>query len=335
MHAVLRADGGPEIGYGHLVRTSAVAEDLLLGGDEVTLATTTPERARAVFPPAVEVVDLPTRGDPAPFVERLDDGRHDVVFADAYPVDLDYQRAVRKQVPLAIHRDDDRVAIRADVLVNGNLYAPDLEYAFEGSDPRVCLGTDYALLRRAVGERAARDAPWRPEPERAIVTMGGSDVAGLTPTVLRAFDGHSLRVEAVVGPGFSRAQEQRVREAAAAVSADVRVVRDPDDLPERMFRADVGVSTASSTVYELLALGTPTACTAVADNQERLAAALRERDVAAVVDADAGVKGFSRAIENYSTDEALRRRRREEGRELVDGRGVERTVDAIRTVVEP
>ena len=51
-------------------------------------------------------------------------------------------------------------------------------------------------------------------------------------------------------------------------SSDVHVVRDPPDLPERMFQADFAVTTASTTTYELLALGTPIISIPVADNQE-------------------------------------------------------------------
>jgi spore coat polysaccharide biosynthesis predicted glycosyltransferase SpsG len=110
------------------------------------------------------------------------------------------------------------------------------------------------------------------------------------------------------------------------VSADVRVVLDPDDLPERMFQADFAVTTASTTTYELLALGTPIISLPVVDNQKLIAEALQEHAAATVLKDTAGVNAFSDAIGGYVSDRSLRRKRRETGRDLVDGRGVDRVL---------
>lgn len=331
---VIRSDGGPEIGYGHLIRSSALAEEFLTGGQTVTVATTTPDAAQAVFPETVRTVELPSRGDPEPFVEWLQTATPEVVFADAYPVDTAYQRAVRQQVRLAVLQDDAQHAVCADLFTNGNLYAPDLDYEFVGDPPETYLGTDYTLLRRKIRERAATEPPWRDHPERAIIMMGGSDISGLTPTVVRAFDGLELRIDAVVGPGCSDAQEQAVRTAATETDVDVRVARDPDDLVKRMLAADIGVSTASSTTYELLALGTPLVSIPVVDNQELIAASLQKRDAATVLQRGDGKAAFRSAITEYVRDTELRRSRRQAGRQLVDGSGTDRVAAAITEIVD-
>lgn len=334
MHLAVRVDGGADIGLGHLIRASALADIVLDRGSDVTVFTTTPKSARDVFPTSINVVPLSERGSADEFVEKMHDSSYDAVFTDAYPVDTTYQRAVRRRYPLIVHQDDARHAVDADALVNGNLYAQDLTYEFVGRGPRRCLGTDYTLLRRNIAAFAAREPPWRQEPERAIVVMGGSDVAGETPAVVRAFDGPQIEVDAIVGPGVSEAAEQRVRRAGSEVSVDVRVLRDPPDLPERIFRADLGVCTASSTVYEFLALGTPIVCKAVVENQMRLAQTIRERDVGTALESDAGEPEYSKAVREYVASPSFRKRRRDLGRELVDYRGSERTADVVRQIVD-
>jgi len=331
---VLRTDGGPQIGYGHLVRSSALAEELDSRGYGITVATTTPESAQAVFQDGITVCSLPNRGDPDPFVEWLDTAEPEVVFTDSYPVDTAYQQAVRDRVPLAVLQDDTRHAVCAELFVNGNLYAPDLEYEFVGDPPETYLGTDYVFLRREIRERAADTPPWRDHPQRAIVTMGGSDIRQLTPTVVRSFDRLGLQVDAVVGPGCGEAHEQAVRQAAGETEAEIRVTRDPDDLADRMLAADLAVTTASSTTYELLALGTPLVSIPVADNQEPIAAALRQRDVATVLQRSAGEDAFRSAIKEYIDSPELRRRRYQHGRTLVDGNGAERIATAITELVD-
>lgn len=331
-HVVLRADGGPEIGYGHLVRMNVLARRLVASGHRVTTATATPEATSEIGSDTGEVTTLEARTDVDEFLNRIPDGTDGVVL-DSYAADEEYQRAVRKTVPLTLVSDDADRPICADLVVNGNLYANSLEYETLGADPRWRLGPRYALLRESITRLAEREPPWREDPERAIVTMGGSDKASLTPTVLRAFDGFDGSVDAIVGPGFSEQQEAEIRDAGDAISASVTVSRDPDDLPERMFDADFAVSTASTTTYELLALGTPIVSCAVVDNQQPIASALDERDLATVVGQENGARGFESAIDAYLTDPDLRRRRSERGRELVDGKGARRVTDAILGLV--
>jgi UDP-2,4-diacetamido-2,4,6-trideoxy-beta-L-altropyranose hydrolase len=332
MDVAIRVEGGSQIGYGHLMRSGALAEELLSREHIVTVATTTPETAQTVFPDNVEIVTLPSRGDPKPFVNWLNKNTPDVVFTDSYPVDTDYQRAIRDQAPLAVLQDDDRHAVCADLFINGNLYATNLEYEFVGNEPRLCLGPDYVLLRREICERASDEPPWREEPERALITMGGSDTSSQTPMVLHAFNRFSLRVDTVIGPGFTDEQESEVRSVADKMSPEVHVIRDPDNLAERMFRADFAVSTASSTVYELLALGTPIVCNPIVDNQTYIGTALQQRDAATVLDRDANRQQFHAAIKQYVTNPALRRTRQNRGRELVDTAGAARVLTELAEI---
>lgn len=331
---VLRVDGGPKIGYGHLVRSSALAEELLTAGHTVTVATTTPEPAGTIFPEAINIIELPTRDDPEPFVDWLKTAAPDAAFIDAYPVDTAYQQAVRDRVRLAVLQDDTRHTICADIFINGNLYATDLNHEFVGLPPEICLGPEYVLLRQEIREQVAKDPPWREQPKRAIVTMGGSDINGLTPTVVRAFDGFELRVDAIVGPGCSEELEGDVRRVAANSSADVFVSRNPNNFVYLMSQADIAVSTASTTIYELLALGTPIVSIPVVNNQEKNAAALRAGDTATVLQPDASEETFRSAITEYIKYTELRRKRQIQGQKLVDGRGSERIAETVLRKIE-
>lgn len=335
MHLTIRADGGPEIGYGHLVRSGALAEELLARGHDVTVATTTPQSAGEVFPDAAAVVDLPARDDPAPFVSWIESAEPDIAYTDAYPIDTTYQQAVRERVPLAVWQDDARHAVCADLFVNGNLYAADIDYEFVGQEPETCLGTEYVLLRSEIRTLVSDDPPWRDPPERAVVTMGGSDAANLTPAAVRAFDGTDLRIDVIVGPAFSSQQEQEIERVVSSMSTDVRVARDPDNLPEWMFRADFAVSTASTTTYELFALGTPVVSVQVADNQRLIATALRDRNLATVLNNHTSTDRFQQAVATYVADTEFRRNCRDRGHTLVGGRGIHRATATLRGIANP
>jgi UDP-2,4-diacetamido-2,4,6-trideoxy-beta-L-altropyranose hydrolase len=332
MQTVIRADGGPDIGYGHLVRTGALAEELLGRGHDVTYATVTPDAVREVCPGSVGTVSLSSKTDSNEFVEELQ-SLPDLAVLDSYHADGQYQRRVRRQVPLAVVSDDTRHSVCADVLVNGNLYASELDYETIGDAPRWCLGASYLMLRREIADLISSDPPFRSTPRRALVTMGGSDMADATPTVVRAFDGLAVQVDVIVGPGFSQEQEMRIRDTARAIDTPTTVVRDPNDLPRRMFDSDFAVCTASSTTYELLGLGTPITCLPIAENQMPIADELGNRDLATVLPSDADEAAFRRGLERYLSNASLRRRRRDEGRNIVDGRGTERVADVLQDSV--
>jgi UDP-2,4-diacetamido-2,4,6-trideoxy-beta-L-altropyranose hydrolase len=325
MHIVIRVDGGPDIGYGHLMRGSAVAQCALEAGDAVTVATTTPDHVRKVFDGSVRTMPLSSRDDPSQVATLFTDASPDVVFTDSYAVDTEYQRRIRQRGELAVLQDDARHAVCADVFVNGNLYAEDLDYEFVGPEPELCFGARFAPLRKELADVSSNEPPWRDQVEQALVTMGGSDIAGLTPNVIRAFDGLDVHLTAVIGPGFSEGQSARARAAADAIDAEVEVVRDPGDLPELMFHADMAVCTASSTTYELLALGTPMVSCPVVANQRPIAEALKEYDLACVVDrAGQEESVLEQAVHRLARDPSLRRRRRKQGRHVVDGAGARR-----------
>ena len=327
----VRVDGGPDIGFGHLMRSKALTEVLKNQDHIVDIATATPQATQSVFSDIgeIRIIELPSRSDPEPFIDWLDTGQPDIVFTDAYPVDTEYQQAIKNQVPLAVLQDDNRHAVCADLFINGNLYATDLDYEFVGEPPDQCLGAEYVLLRKEIRELAKEEPPWREEPKRAIVLMGGSDIANLTPTILRAFDGINIDVDAIVGPGFSDKQEQTVREAAAGISPTVSVVRDPDDLANRIFQADFAVSTASSTTYELLALGTPVISIPVVDNQKMIAEALDTNNCGIVLKDEVRSTKLKKAIRRYFNNQELRKRYTNISQKIVDGEGVKRVRNNI------
>jgi UDP-2,4-diacetamido-2,4,6-trideoxy-beta-L-altropyranose hydrolase len=322
MHLVIRADGGPDIGYGHLVRSGALAEVALDRGDRVTYLTTTPESVRDVCPAGVEVAPLPS--DPAVDEIRgiIEELAPDAMVADSYAFDERRQQIVSEVVsPLAVILDDTRFTLNCDLLINGNVHASSLQYEWAGSEPEWCLGTEYLLLRPEFATLHDRDPPWRDPPKRAIVLMGGSDIRNATPTVLRAFDGTAVEITTIVGPGYKN--QDGIRTTAASVDADISVVVEPEDLPERMFDADFAVSATGSTIYELLTTGTPTIGVPQAANQEPIATALADRDAIDVC-SETTVVSLSRHVEALMRDESRRQSLRETGRELVDARGQQR-----------
>jgi UDP-2,4-diacetamido-2,4,6-trideoxy-beta-L-altropyranose hydrolase len=347
MRALFRVDAGPEAGLGHLQRCLSLALALREHGCESSFVLPAGEdRVRAA---GLEVGDGPA----------------DVVVVDSYrvgPADL------VADVPVVFV--DDRAAFEfpCEVVLNGGAHARDLPYR-GAPHTRFLLGPEYALLRPefwSLGQVPGADpGPWpeetRPqsgfEPtggveldghdpaghdmgaapgtrpvERVLVLTGGSDPLGLGPKLLAALEPlpAGIAFTIVVGPLAANGGEV---EAAARVSAhDVEVVVGPSEVLELMRSADLAVSAAGQTLYELAAAGTPSVAVQIADNQ---GGNLRALAAAGVIRAagHAGERSLSDSVlENcvplVESHEA-RRGMAAAGRRLVDGRGALRAAAAI------
>lgn len=339
---VIRADGGSEIGFGHLVRTGALAAAFAESGFEVLYATATPAATRSVLPSWVEIVALD--GSPetnAWTIERIDALNADVLVVDSYAIDASGQEQLAECASVLGVVLDDARPVHADVVVNGNLYAPSLEYGWTGTEPSWCLGPAYLLLREAFrADRSRTSAPWRDPPERGLITFGGSDVGNATPRAIEAFESCSVfeDLTVTIGPGF----ENRSAIEAAARSSDhaIELLSDPDShtLAAHMRNADLAVSALGSTIYELLASATSTIGIAQAPNQRPIAEALDQRNAAWVIasgaDGDRMTSAIYEAIDGLLADTDRRRELYECGPTIVDGQGPRRVRDELISRIE-
>lgn len=332
MELAIRADGGPDIGFGHLVRTGAIATEALGRGQSVTYLTRTPDAVEMACPSAVETVVLPEddTDEVKETQEWITNHKPDIVLIDSYDADTRYQAKLRKIAKTtAVVLDDTRYTICTDYLINGNVYAPELNYEWRGSEPTWCLGLDYLPVREAIRTMAATPEPFHTTPKRAIVTMGGSDINDTTPTVCRAFDDTDVTVDVVVGPGFDN--HEQIQQAITKTDADFERFDDPDDFATLIGRADLAVSAAGSTVYELLAVGTPTIAIPQAANQEPIARALADDDTIECL-GPPNIDELPDRIAELLSNTDRRRNLRRRGRNLIDCQGAKRIYRTLENI---
>jgi spore coat polysaccharide biosynthesis predicted glycosyltransferase SpsG len=163
---------------------------------------------------------------------------------------------------LAVVDDLADRSFEADLVVNQNAGAERLRYPGAG---RVLAGPAYALLRpefAAHREQAVRALAGLPDvPGRVLVLFGGTDASGMTRTAAlaaaRAFPDAEIRAVAPRG----------IEPAVAGLSERITALPPVDAIHEEMLRADLVVSAAGTTLWELCCLARPTAVVAVAGNQ--------------------------------------------------------------------
>jgi UDP-2,4-diacetamido-2,4,6-trideoxy-beta-L-altropyranose hydrolase len=352
---VIRADAGLRIGSGHVMRCLALAQAWQSNGGKVLLlgaCDSDPLRER-MCAAGIQFLRLPSvhpaPGDLEATLRTLDlvaeeegtpGGR---LVLDGYHFGPDYQRAVRAAGHRLLVVDDNahQPFYDADLVLNQNLHAGTLHYACpEGTE--LLLGTRYALLRPEF--HACRDARRR-HPDRArrlLVTLGGGDPGNATLTVLRALalapiDGLEARI--VVGSQNPHGSLLREEAKRLGLGDSVRLLAHPAEMPELMAWADLAVSAAGTTCWELAFLGVPAALGIVADNQEAIAAALEGAGAAVSLGWFRALSAGDLAVRlgALAEDAAARSRLGRLAQRLVDGGGAARVVAALerRPVPDP
>lgn len=175
-----RADAGGSIGYGHFIRTLALA-DMLKDDFECVFYTQTPtDYQQKEVEKVCSLVALPD--DDTKFQMFLDLLKGDeIVVIDNYFYTTDYQRAIKnKGCKLVCIDDPHDIHYVCDVLLShGNGIPSDFDI-----EPytRLCLGADWAMLRKPF----RRPVEWnRLRNNDIVVNFGGADPFHITEQIVR------------------------------------------------------------------------------------------------------------------------------------------------------
>jgi UDP-2,4-diacetamido-2,4,6-trideoxy-beta-L-altropyranose hydrolase len=352
MRVLIRADASPTIGSGHIARCLTLARVLRTQGSHVAFACRRlpGHRLDALDAEGFETFALPDfypdedlqqgiesmlpwQADIDALALQLDDhADFDWIIVDHYGLDHHWQSAARRWAPRIAAVDD--LATRrysVDLLLNQNLSGLSENYAPLLPDGcRTLLGPRYALLRE---EFNCPPIEIKPRAQRVLVNFGGFDAAMQTHHAMLALaDFSALQVDFVAGtdnPAWAQMQ------ALAETRPNWRLHSFVSDFYQRMTEADLFIGAGGGTSWERAAMGLPTICIAVSNNQQANGEVM----------AAAGAHVFMGAREQVSVEQLrdavgfvvdnvyLRQSLAERSRQLVDGRGALRVAVAMTGAV--
>lgn len=315
MRAWLRADGSPVIGFGHVMRLVAVAEEARARGIPSTFLTATPQARPPLRARGFDVA-LVEEG-PQCWLDQLEAG--DLVVFDGYGFGPElFATAAKRLARVGVVEDIGYGEFPVDVVLNQNL-VPHTDYRLAPAT-RVLSGPRYALIRR---EFVARRRSRAGSATRLLLTFGGSDPAGLAPQAMRVATRQPRpfrEIQLLVGPGAS---------PSTYSGSGLQVVTDPTDVGAVFDRCDVALAAAGTTTWELLGMGLAVGLIQVADNQEAVAGPLAAHGAALFVGrAPVSDDAIEAALLRLAQPDERRRLSRA-GMALVDGRGAARFLDAL------
>lgn len=276
MGIVIRTDGNSEIGSGHIGRCSAIAAAAVAQGMKVRFAVSDVDSANVVLSRSFDASVL--GGDPQHFAvadaERLASfASGDSILVDSYAATDAFFLALREAGCKVAYIDDlytfaDGFAseprrLLIDWLINYSFGVGLQDYSAQYGDAatELLVGPQYAPVRSAFAVCAAAYEVSR-EIKTVLVTSGSTNpdktLERMAEGCLAILPGATVQV--VVGPMAEFDQDR-------FVGHGVQVIEGAKDLSAFMTNADLVISAAGTTLYELAAIGVPTIALPIVANQ--------------------------------------------------------------------
>jgi UDP-2,4-diacetamido-2,4,6-trideoxy-beta-L-altropyranose hydrolase len=204
---LFRADAGAGIGYGHFIRTLALA-DMLKDNFDCTFYTSEPTHYQV--DQIQHVCKHVALEEKKKFHQFLDFLKGDeIVVLDNYFFTTDYQRRIKAKGCKLVCIDDmhDKHYV-ADLIINQAINVTQEDYSCE-SYTKFAFGLGYSLLRKpfydAYKKREERKNIKGKESIDVVVAFGGSDYLDLTSKVISNIEDMSIirSITAIVGDTYS------------------------------------------------------------------------------------------------------------------------------------
>ncbi len=302
---IFRIDASSNIGYGHLVRCSALAEQICQKGNNIVFATNYPKEIRKVIKHfKFDLIDL---NKFHPFSEEeinylsasMKKIKHKKAFiVDSYDVTFEYLKDLKDEFPEMLFIAIDDLAEKTypvDILINGNIYAEKLDYSKQKDfGTKLLLGPKYLLLRKEFQNSSPHVI--KDKVSDILVIFGGGGIKTLTEITLDTLLSMNLKdvkIHVVLGENSKEYIEDRFRNIKNII---FHYELEAQQLRELMEKSDIAISAAGSTLYELAMCGTPTIAIVTADNQKYIAEEMENKGI--VIKLDATDANISEKIHN-------------------------------------
>lgn len=332
MKVLIRADAAPSQGTGHVMRCLTLAEGLIASGHEVTLWTN--DSGIVWLEEMISSAGVSVRrcASDSLDLDAVRSAQPDWLVVDSYEISARQISAAREATRVFAVVDGTTRNIEADLYLDQNLGAELATWPAE-THGRLLAGSPYALIRSAILTQR-RAEPWRRHGvPRVIVFLGGSDPTGTVVTVSRVLATFmpGLHLDVIVNDRW-RPDAERELGAFPDVTFSAPTVQ----LPSLLGQANVAISAAGTSAWELCVLGIPSVLLGVVDNQRESIRELCERGLAVGLDVTVTApeqvpEEISARVRQLLESEALCQSLSERSRSVIDGFGTTRVILAMES----
>jgi UDP-2,4-diacetamido-2,4,6-trideoxy-beta-L-altropyranose hydrolase len=335
MKLLIRSDASINMGTGHVMRCLALAQAWKQKRGDVIFAM-------AEVPPGInarlqdEGMEVMAVTFPA---GSLEDACETVnlgmqigvswIVVDGYQFNAEYQRCIKDSNLKLVFIDDYGHAqyYFADIVLNQNVYAHEALYKNRDLHTSLLLGTPYVFLRQEFTRWKSEGKEIPPVARKVLVTMGGSDPENVTLKIIQALElipTADMEIKIIVGA--VNPHLGKLKEVSSSLNCFVQILTEVRNMPKLMEWAEVAVSAAGSSCWELAFMKVPTVAVVLADNQYLVAEHLGRLGVMVNLGSHIQLtpQEIAKELSRVLCSETLRAEMSFLAQKLVDGQGVSR-----------
>ena len=332
---LFRCDGWPQIGFGHVVRCLALADelrdvhrcDVSFAMVEATAGCSMAEAKG--YRVIVTDRDTLTRDYTGWLKASVDEAEARALILDIRDdLPVHALRALKeKGIIIAIVDDPSERRLLADLA----FYPPTPQIRrmnWAGFSGDLYAGWEWVILRREFSHPLKREAH---EPPVVLVTMGGSDPFGLTLKAVSALDllNDDFKSLVLLGPGFLH--QKALYDQISKAHREFDLLSGVKDIPNLMAQADLALGSFGVTAYELAAMGVPGIYMCLTEDHAESASSFVEAGMAKCVGMHDAVSSemLASAVSRLLNDRTRLDNMSKSARRHVDGIGFRRVANEI------
>lgn len=343
---VFRFDANEKIGYGHMIRSMALAEELSKRGCEIIIFSR--DRLVTKYPVVRIVVCSPRRDEQGYVYESIDNEisqmkalvskyKPDAFIVDHYGASEDYFNEIRKDVKLIVGVDDCNEQFGKypiDVLVNGNCYATKELYG-ENNSVKL-LGSQYTLIRPEFLNDEKRTISQKVN----IITIstGGADPLNVSELLIKYVKSmdicRNVKKQIVIGKAFTDDNLNRIKRGIGK-DASFELLFEAN-MVAVMQNSDLFIVSSGSTLNELAITGTPSVSIILSEDQVLVGDYYHNQHVTRNLGwySDISQEQFQAVLTDVIISHDERKIMSTRGQNLIDGKGALRVASAIIDMVK-
>lgn len=326
MKVIILTEGGKERGFGHITRCMSLADafeqkniepEFIISGD-TSVEDVLIDRKFRIYKWEKSLEQLSVLVKDA-----------DAVIVDSYKAPLELYREMSRNVRMPVYLDDNiRLDYPSGIVANGTIGSQDYNYPVKNGI-RYLLGVDYVPLRKEFWNIENRKKI-NDNIQNILVMLGGTEQDSIYRVILGLLSEYFPDAsKQVVSGGTGNARLSCASQGKTEYYHRLKA----DRMKSLMHKADMAVSGAGQTLYELARMGVPTIAVLLAENQKGNIQGWEKEGFIEYAgrydDKDLGGK-IEKCIEKIRIRDK-RIKMSEKGASAVDGRGAARIVDEILT----
>ncbi|TJX68846.1 GNAT family N-acetyltransferase [Soehngenia saccharolytica] len=268
MKVIILTEGGKNIGLGHLSRCIALYDEIQSRNIKVELIVHGEvSNIRILEGKAYKNVDWAN-------IEYLDNtiSDEDYVIVDSYLANYVCYETISLKSKRALYIDDiGRLSYPKGIVLNPSLDSSHIDYSYK-TEAEVLKGAKYVILRSAfcVDDEKILNK----NVSRGLIIMGGTDIRNLTPILIKYICEKNPDINFdIVVDAFQYSKLVSLNKINNVLyHKDLTEI----DMYKIIYNADIAISAAGQTIYELLSTRTPFIAIQVAENQKNNFESLKE-----------------------------------------------------------